>query len=356
VIRSVLIARGAYGYVYEPAWARALSELGVRVHLFDSHAHTLPSVLGRVERRLLWGLGIKHVNRRLLEIAHQERPDVTLLYQGHYFPASSIQRLRKTCFVSGYHNDDPFGDRRNLLRYRHLLPALPHYHGFHVYRRHNADQARDLGVKEVGVLMPGFIPWLDYPRRLNSEERRKWHCDVVFVGHMEKDQRIECIIQAVQNNVNFKVYGSERFWRPALPNDVYSRVGPARVLNVDEYRLALCGAKIGACFVSKWNRDGYTRRTFEIPACGVFMLAERTLEIAELFKEGVEADFFSSPAEFLDKARFYLQNDTLRQKIAIAGYHKVINAKHDIYSRMRQWLADITTWRGENGRCHTKEE
>ena len=132
MIQSVLIARGGFGEIYEPAWVRALRELGVKAELFDAHALTLPGLAGRLERRLLWGPGIHRINQRLIEQVKTQRPDLLLLYQGHYYPAATIEQLRELTFVVGCHNDDPFGDRKSLLRYRHLLPALPYYHGFHV--------------------------------------------------------------------------------------------------------------------------------------------------------------------------------------------------------------------------------
>lgn len=345
MIRSILIAQGAFGAIYEPAWVRALNELGIKTTLFDAHRLTLPSLLGRIERRILWGPGIQRIHKKLLTQVQQERPDILLLYQGHYFPAHIIQRLREHTYVVGLHNDDPFGTRQGLLRYRHLLPALPFYQGFHVYRPVNIAEARARGIANVGLLMPYFIPWLDYPRTLTAAQQKRWGCDVLFAGHSEQDMRIDCITQAARQEIPLRVYGGERRWQSALPADVYDRVGPTPALGMEDYRLALCGAKIGTCFFSKWNRDEYTRRVFEIPACGLFLLSERTSRMAILFKEGQEADFFSSTEEFIEKTRFYLHNDDLRARIAAAGRRRVLSDGHDIHARLRQWLRDVTTWR-----------
>ncbi|MBF0161863.1 MAG: glycosyltransferase family 1 protein [Magnetococcales bacterium] len=345
MIRSVLIAQGAFGDIYEPAWVRALNELGVQARLFASHDHTLPGPLGRLERRLLWGVGIRRIQQRLLALVEEQRPDVLLLYQGHYFPATLVQQLRQYTFVAGYHNDDPFGERRTLLRYRHLLPALPFYQGFHVYRPVNLQEARAHGVAAVDLLLPYFIPWLDYPRPLDAAQRQVWGCEVVFAGHMEQDGRLEILIEAVRQGIHLRIHGGERYWRAALPADIYRRVGPCRHLGVEAYRQALCAARIGACFFSRNNRDQYTRRSFEIPACGLFLLSERTPWMEQLFKAGEEADFFSSAEEFVEKIKFYLHNERVRERIAAAGRRKVIQDGHDIHSRMRQWLRTVDAWR-----------
>lgn len=343
-IRSVLIVRGAFGEMYEPAWHKALNELGINCTLFDCHALTLPGLLGRVERRILAGPGIRRIRRNLLQTVKQERPDVTLLYQGHYCDRDTVEQLRQITFVAGYHNDDPFSERQNMLRYRHLLPALSLYHGFHVYRQGNVQKAIDAGVPKVKMLRAYYLPWLDYPRKLSSGELKRWACDVVFAGHFENDIRLECMTKLVRNNIRTRIYGGKRRWKPALPKDIYAKVGPIPVVFGESYRQAICGAKIALSFFSKWNRDQYTRRVFEIPACGAFLLCERTPVMQELFVEGAEAEFFSSTRECLDKVRFYLKNDTARKRIAQAGYRRVTTSGHDIHSRMKQWLSDITNW------------
>ena len=85
--------------------------------------------------------------------------------------------------------------------------------------------------------------------------------------------------------------------------------------------------------------DGHAMRTFEIPACGGFMLAERTEEHMELFDEGKEADFFGPPEELGDKVRYYLKHDSKRMRMSEAAYQRVTTGRNTYKDRLEQILA-----------------
>jgi len=111
-----------------------------------------------------------------------------------------------------------------------------------------------------------------------------------------------------------------------------------------DYNRALCGAKIALCFFSKLNRDTYTRRCFEIPATKTLMLSEYSDDVATLYQEGAEADFFKSRDEMMEKIKIYVGDEFARLHVAEGGHHKVLSAGHDVDSRMRTmlgWIAEI---------------
>lgn len=345
-VESVLIVRSAFGEIHELAWVRALRDLGINAELFDTHSYIPANLAGRLEQRYLFGPHIAKVNRAVIERVREMLPDVVHFYQGHHYTSETIAQIAAMTFTTGLHCDDPFG-RPDRREYRLLSKALPNYDGYHVFRPCNVQEAIATGIKRVRVLMMYYIPWMHYPCRLSSLEQETWGSDIVYAGHMEPDLRVECLTRAVRTGLKCRIFGGHAEWRSVLPGDVNQTVQPIFYARGSDYRRALCASKIGACFFSKWNRDEYTTRSWEIPACGAFLLSERTPAMQEFYREGKEAEFFASSDEFIDKAGFYLRDDTARRRIAAAGYARVIASGNDIYSRMRQWLADVSEWRPE---------
>jgi spore maturation protein CgeB len=60
------------------------------------------------------------------------------------------------------------------------------------------------------------------------------------------------------------------------------------------------------------------------------MLYEYSDDLNNIFKEGIEAEYFINKEEMIDKIKFYLSNDEKRIRIANNGYKKLRKGKHEV--------------------------
>jgi hypothetical protein len=109
----------------------------------------------------------------------------------------------------------------------------------------------------------------------------------------------------------------------------------------DPYAWALSGSAISIGFLRHICPDEHTTRTFEIPACGSLLLADRSDDHAAFFGDGKEAAFFSSREELVDKALFYLRNESARAAVAEAGYRRCLRSGYSYRERLAAVLPRI---------------
>jgi hypothetical protein len=109
----------------------------------------------------------------------------------------------------------------------------------------------------------------------------------------------------------------------------------------DRYAAVVAGSRIALGFLRELNPDQHTTRTFEIPAIGGFMLADRTDDHREFFEEGKEAEYFSSDEEYRDKVAFYLANESARARIADAGHRRCMTSGYSYDDRIRAVMAEL---------------
>jgi spore maturation protein CgeB len=198
------------------------------------------------------------------------------------------------------------------------------------------------GCRRVIFVPFGYKPSVHYPEKpATPEEFARFDSDVVFIGTCDTDRApyLETLVETLPD-LFLHLYGG--YWDR---HSLLSRYHRGFALGRD-YRLALGAAKIALNFVRHANRDRHTLRSFEIPACGAFMLAERTEEHLEWFEEGKEAAYFDSPDELVEKVRYYLSRDDERQRIAEAGHRKVTLGGNTYKDRLIQILEAVRALSG----------
>jgi spore maturation protein CgeB len=347
---KILIAGDWHSELHEEPVFQAFHELGHETLRFAWHTYFTPQentglihlINLKFQRKYLIGPIVNKLNSDLLNKIETEQPDITFIYRGsHIYPKtlSKIKVISPHTKLLGYNNDDPFSPKYPTWQWRHFLAGASKYDIVFAYRHHNLIELKNLGAKRVELLRSWFIKDKNFPANLQKSEQEKYECDVVFIGHFENDFRLECLEKIKKRNWNLKIFGHDYGWHPVLKkSETLSNFIPIKNVWGQDYNKALSAAKISLCFLSKLNRDTYTRRCFEIPASGSMMLAEYTDDLASMFKPGEEADFFSSPTELIQKLEIYLNDEKLRTRIAQAGLKRVHMDGHDVVSRMKKVL------------------
>jgi spore maturation protein CgeB len=353
----VLIAGDWHSDLHEQEVSRALTRLGHEIcefkwhtyFAFEPHAGAgLGGLLKRVQNKYVIGPEIARINGDFVVKVREFRPDVVFVYRGTHIEANALHAVRAAvpgCVLIGYNNDDPFAPTQPKYLWRHFMAAIPHYDLMLAYRHANVDAFRVAGAKRVELMRSWYVADRNHPVELSNDERSRFLADVVFIGHYEPDQRLASLEEIVRQGFSLRLFGPTKYWaKPLAQSPLLRQLAPAQMVWGADYNRALCGAKIALCFFSKLNRDTYTRRCFEIPATKTLMLSEYSDDVASLYREGVEADFFRNQNEMIDKIKFYVDDERARQLVAGRGYQKVLNASHDVDSRMRTmlgWIAEI---------------
>lgn len=194
-----------------------------------------------------------------------------------------------------------------------------------------------LGAKRIIYIDQAYDKYLHKPVCISEEDKLRFGSEVGFIGSYERE-RAESMLYLAENGVKVRVWGNrwERFYK-LHPNLILEQ----RPLYGEEYVKGICSTRINLCFLRKANRDLHTSRTFEIPACRAFMIAERTDEHLRLFDEGREAVYFGSNEELLQKVYYYLEHGTERESIANAGWKRCLSSGYSFHERIEIMLSQV---------------
>jgi glycosyltransferase involved in cell wall biosynthesis len=341
----ILIA-GYWGWLqYEKALADALINLGHEVIPF-SFKEFFQGIFGHFQSALpLPGPALWNLNYALLKKGRASNADVVFVWRGtHLLPRTLRLMKAMGALTVSYNNDDPFGPMMhgNTPWHHHFLwmwykRCLKDFDLNFMYRSVNVQEAVSFNAKNVHVLKPYFIPEQHHPVVLSEMDKERFSCDVVFIGHYEPDGREGYIAALVNAGLHVRLFGGG-YWTKAVLGGLSSYFGDVVPVIGEDYAKALCGAKLCLAFLSKINRDSYTRRCFEIPACGCLLLCERTDDLKKMFIEDEEAVFFSSKEELVEKTLWLLSNPINIQQITEAGRKRVWTDGHNVENRAKQFI------------------
>lgn len=286
----------------------------------------------RVRNRLMGAIDESRANERLLELPADLNPDVLWFDKPVTIERSTLRTLQQrwpNAFALSYSGDDMFNPRNQSRAWRETIADW----NLHVTTKSfNVPELEAAGASDVLFVDKAFSPRVHRPMPLSAKARRDFGGDVGFIGWPERD-REHSMRYLARHGVDVRVWGPWPRWKAARSFRV-----EGRPVWGDDYARAISAFRINLGFLRRVNRDLHTTRSIEIPACGGFLLAERTDEHRRLFEEGVEAEYFGSDAELLDKVRHYLTHESERARIAAAGLRRCLTGGYSNADRLTSIL------------------
>lgn len=311
----------------------------------------------QIQKRTGRGSVVDAINRDVLDAARDFRPDLIWAEKQEFLRRDTLEALKAFGARLVHFTPDPYFSL-DWKRTRLMDEAFGAFDVLVFCKRYEQAEYEALG--RPLVYMP--LGYCDEVHRPTPSDDPRWNCAVGFLGGWEP-RRERLMHDVAATGVDLKVWGG--YWdflrdgrwtlrrqlilrqlagadRFAIHRDeLLARAWQGGEVYDENYARALTGSRIGLGFLRKVCPDQHTTRTFEIPACGSMLLADRTEEHQGFFEEGREAEFFGSAEELVDKVRFYNSDEDARRRIAHAGADRCISGRYAYVHRLHDALEAV---------------
>jgi hypothetical protein len=308
---------------------------GVSVSTFDTGDRCgRATFIDRVAHRLRKPIDWRHVNRRLLSLTADTRPDVVFFDNVKVTKPETLRRLREEFGAHPvfYTPDNVLASHNSS---RQLEASWKEWSVVFTTKRFNAPDFASRGVRMTHVIGNAFDPDVHRPmvaQEVGSDFER---FDVAFAGAVEGERK-EAINCLAFSGLRVILFGDVPAWGEMHPNVLLRTV----VWDLD-YSRAMHMAKVSLCFLRKINRDTVTTRSFEIPAMARPMAAERTMEHDAVFNDGIEYLGFSSTDELVSTVVPMISDEPRRRAVGRAARERCLRSGYSTVDRAREMIEVI---------------
>jgi spore maturation protein CgeB len=266
---------------------------------------------------------ITRVNRALQDAAREHQPDVVWFEKPVHFHPGTLHALKALGATTVCFNmDNPFGPREDGC-WKQFYRVWKLFDLHCLFRTVDVARYAGWGVPAIKIAL-SYDPLQHFaPKRGWSDRNRDR--EVAFTGSPLEDRPEFLASLGDAHGLPVSVAGPRwnRMWSEEQQGKYLLS---SELLKDGEYREAIWRSKINLAFVTHLNEEDVAHKSFEIAACGQFLLAERSPGHEAAFAEDREAVFYSSLEECAEKARFYLARPALRARIAAAGHARALRS------------------------------
>jgi spore maturation protein CgeB len=289
---------------------------------FVRFLHPRPRVVGRVEARLRRKEFTAEFANAIVSSVRKHQSRVFLTVKGTAISTKTLDRLRaEGAYLVNYYPDFHFNDVP--------IETIANYDLVITTKSFQLEPLRRLMPNgEVVFLHHGYSAEIHRPLPSPTGTR---DVDILYLGTAAPAKAVA--LQAIA-----KAYPAARLrivgngWTSFAKGTVLEpSIGQSGAMTGDFYAAEIARAKI--VLAIHMGPDRYTgvedlvsTRTFEIPACGGFMLHVDNPEVRSLFDVPSEIDTFASDAEMIAKIGYWLDHPQEREAVAARGHARAVPA------------------------------
>ncbi|MBW2310379.1 MAG: glycosyltransferase [Deltaproteobacteria bacterium] len=312
---------------------KAIENLGHELLIFDDRQHIVP---GRVRQRIKWlhQFDLNHINKKIVSLAAEKKPDIAIVTGGHRITASTVRALKDNGICTVLWTIDP------PLKFQPIIDVAPLYD--HIFCQ--GTEAIELLYRE-GIFGAQWLPMAcdpgeHRPVELSVEEKEHYGNDIVFVGsyYPNRAELFEGLV-----NFDFGIWGPG--WEKLEAKSKLRRCIKGSHTPPSEWLKIYSASNI--VLVTHY-RDPKNRfpvhqaspRVFEALACKAFVISDDQRDVFSLFKDGEHLISFDNPGELIEKIKYYLDHYEERERIALQGREEVLK-NHTYEHRIEKLLSVV---------------
>lgn len=307
-------------YTYATSFYTTLQALARgRVYSFNTRQQLL---VDRLPSALTTRLAALLINQQLLKATATLKPTLVFIIKGEQIFASTLRSIKTTgTQVINFYPDNPFvlwngNSTVHVLESLPLLDCMPFWSPELFPALHMA-----------GCANTCFFPFaydsqlLSPTASFTAQQLAPYTSQVCFVGTWEPEREQQLVhLREQLPQLDLAIWGN--LWAEKAGNGLLKKNIRGPAIYGTEMIKAFKASKIVLNFIRQQNSGAHNMRTIEVPACGAFLLTERTLQQAQtLFTEDKMIGCFENNDELVAKIKFYLQSDQrMLYEIAKSGF------------------------------------
>lgn len=283
---------------------------------------------------------LKYAQKSLLTEAERFKPDLIMITKGTELSSDMLGELKEVsrALLCNLYTDSPlvYPGYPALLKHS-FSSTIQQYDCVFTFARFLVPVFYVCGARRVEYLPFAHDPEIHRPVEITPSEIPYYQGPVAYLGTWSPSHERWLEMLAP---FEVKIWGEhwDHLPKSSSLRACWQKPGSSKAGMGPNMAKVCAASAILFNFVRAEHGCAHSMKTFEIPACRGFMLCNRTDEQLEYFEEDKCAVYFSTAEELVDKVRFYLAHDDVRENIAENGYKEV--CKHT-YSRRLSTILNV---------------